>query len=84
MPLGISVLKVWEEVGNDPIYVGVTPGATHSLQYVQAREGDNARLVCRKHNKTWETWYPDDDFGDEVYIAWSPEINKQTPDVTDY
>lgn len=75
VPNGIKVIKV---SNNATDYVGVTPKSKHDLYFV--RSGFNGRkLQCITDSIWWAT-----SLGNEVTLSWSPEINKQTPTVTDY
>lgn len=85
VPTGVNVIKVYEDtLGEFTMYVGVTPGTTHRIRYVQAREDSIVKLRCLTHHSEWNDWYPDDGYPDIIHISWSPEINKQTPDITEY
>lgn len=87
IPEGVKVIKLTG--GQRTAYVGVTPGTAHVLRH--DTEDVNARILhnvwCDTHSGTGVllSWLTKDDDGDEpVTIAWSPEINNHTPDVTDY
>lgn len=78
VPYGVNVIKVTARHEGSVHYIGVTPNQTHRLVvniHHQAYE-----LQCTTHNdKPWQTsGYP------EFTLLWSPEINKHTPDITDY
>lgn len=85
VPIGVNVIRVYEDdPGFFTIYVGVTPGSTHKIRYVQVREYTQARLICATHNNKWHSWYPDDRIPDTIHISWSPVINEQAPDIAEY
>lgn len=82
VPTGIKVIKVeYTTVMNEHIgtnYIGVTPGATHSLIWVQG-PFKVSKLQCATHSIDWTQITLKN-----VALSWSPEINKQTPTITDY
>lgn len=83
IPAGVNVIKVSDDFNIKPLsYVGVTPGTTYRLRVFRRREEDI--LILMSQNRTWYLWDTDADAISNVYISWSPEINKQTPTVTDY
>lgn len=92
VPMGITVLKINYE-DDDSQYVGVTPGSTHTLKIGTTEGNEEMRyeveVYCNNHRAIWfDTWWWDAPYlgapDAYVYISWSPEINKQTPNVTDY
>lgn len=82
VPTGIKVIKVeYTTVLNEHIktnYIGVTPGATHSLIWVRA-QFKTKKLTCTTHSIDWTAITLKN-----VALSWSPQINKQTPTITDY
>ena len=88
IPEGVKVIKLTG--GQRTAYVGVTPGTAHVLRHDTENVNGGARILhnvwCGTHSAlTWLEWLTNDADGDEpVTIAWSPEINNHTPDVTDY
>lgn len=82
VPTGIKVIKVEYHLtlGNQiaTTYIGVTPGATHSLIWVQG-QFKLKKLQCATHSIDWTVVTLKN-----VELSWSPEINKQTPTITDY
>lgn len=80
VPTGIKVIKVEYTAllgGNIATqYIGVTPGATHSLVWT---EKYILELQCATHNIQWTPGTLKN-----VTLSWSPEINKETPTITDY
>lgn len=82
VPTGIKVIKIeFTMTLNSQIatkYIGVTPGATHSL--VWKKGGFKIpKLQCATHNIEWVSATLK-----SVALSWSPEINKETPTITDY
>lgn len=82
VPTGIKVIKVEYTKGPNKYiatnYIGVTPGATHSLIWVQSTF-KMQKLQCATHSIDWAPVTIKN-----VALSWSPEINKQTPTITDY
>ena len=94
IPLGIKVVAV-----NNTKYVGVTPGKTYYLESGGFRVvvgGASGLRLCSVHasgsftvNKSTYSrkgvqWAAIRGASSSMTISWSPEINKQTPTVTDY
>lgn len=86
---GVKVIKLTG--GQRTAYVGVTPGTAHVLRHdtedVNGAAGILHNVWCGTHSGTGVLlrWLTNEADGDEpVTIAWSPEINNHTPDVTDY
>lgn len=84
VPSGVHVIKINSAAGY--VYVGVTPNSTHyiDININEIRE-EHYRLTikCRTHS----TLYLDNttlSYQLRVRVSWSPEINKQTPNVKDY
>ena len=89
IPEGVKVIKLTG--GQRTAYVGVTPGTAHVLYHDTEDVNGGARILhnvwCDTHSGAGVLlrWLTDDADGDEpVTIAWSPEINNHTPDVTHY
>lgn len=89
IPEGVKVIKLTG--GRNTAYVGVTPGTAHVLFHDTEEVNGAARILhsvwCNTHSGTGVLlrWLTKEADGDEaVTIAWSPEINNHTPDVTDY
>lgn len=69
-------------------YIGVTPMSTHLLEVASYTEEDPEQgeieilyLNCYTHNRLeWDSVAEANFFT----LSWSPEINKNTPDITDY
>ncbi len=99
IPKGVKILKVRASItpgsdshatisGKDYGYVGVTPGKTYriGIKCTKNRKSGMWHLeVGRLNNKTWIYGRPTSE-GEEnkCTISWSPEINVQTPKLTDY
>lgn len=90
VPKGVTVINAVanNEVDGAEWYIGVTPMSTHLLKVASYTEEDPELgeieilyLNCYTHDAL--EW---DSVGDANYftLSWSPEINKQTPDVADY
>lgn len=85
VPSGIHIIKIhWEA---DIVYVGVTPNTTHTIliNVEETRpERYEVEVRCSTHSKSYiyEQLVPDD--STVISISWSPEINKETPTITDY
>lgn len=89
IPEGVKVIKLTG--GQRTAYVGVTPGTAHVLRHDTEDENGSARILhnvwCGTHSGTSVLlrWLTNDADSDEpVTIAWSPEINNHTPNVTHY
>lgn len=91
VPAGVTVIQVSHpDLG--VAYVGVTPNTTHSLSIdwnILRPAHYRTYIMCDSHNLIYLqdviiTDYDDQDPSLVFDIAWSPEINKQTPNVTDY
>lgn len=82
VPTGIKVIKIeFTMTLNSQIatkYIGVTPGATHSLVWEKGAF-KILKLKCATHNIEWVPVTLNN-----VALSWSPEINKETPTITDY
>lgn len=84
VPAGVKVIKVQvSDADTSPTYVGVTSGSAHTLLYDNNGSVWHHRYIlkCTQHGTYWvgrhaERMLPQ--------LRWSPEINKQTPTVTDY
>lgn len=92
VPSGINVIELYMEAFDTVVYVGVTPNTTHYI-YIDMRQIGHVtwevNVNCSSHNKTYASdWIDTGDEGEEpsvtMRISWSPEINKYTPNVTDY
>ena len=86
---GVKVIKLTG--GQRTAYVGVTPGTAHVLRHDTEDVNGSDRILhnvwCGTHSGTGVLlrWLTNDADGDEpVTIAWSPEINNHTPNVTHY
>lgn len=86
---GVKVIKLTG--GQRTAYVGVTPGTAHVLRHDTEDVNGADRILhnvwCGTHSGTGVLlrWLTNEADGDEpVTIAWSPEINNHTPDVTHY
>lgn len=89
IPEGVKVIKLTG--GKRTAYVGVTPGTAHVLHNDIEDVNNGARILqkvwCGTHSGTGVLlrWLTNDADSDEpATIAWSPEINNHTPDVTHY
>lgn len=85
IPEGVKVIKLTG--GQRTAYVGVTPGTAHVLRHDTEDNGSDRILHdvwCGTHSGTGVLlrWLMNDN--EPVTIAWSPEINNHTPDVTHY
>lgn len=85
IPKGVKVIKLTG--GQRTAYVGVTPGTAHVLHHDTEDKGNDRILHdvwCDTHSGTGVLlrWLTNDN--EPVTIAWSPEINNHTPDVTHY
>lgn len=78
VPYGVHVLQVSSMNGHRVNYIGVTPNYTHVIHVKSYSEYYS--LICSTHND--KQWLTSDD--KHFTILWSPEINKHTPDITDY
>lgn len=96
VPAGIIILRVelppnYSGPQKDIRYVGVTPKSDHTIQLIDYYSDAVfppfcCLLRCNTHN---DITYGMIRFPGEVNnifarISWSPEINKQTPTITDY
>ena len=87
VPNGITVVMVSSNITSYvKRYIGVTPGKTYKLT-ITAKQPDyppvpGILLVRLAHNNI--VWYYASEDNTNFVISWSPEINKQTPTITDY
>ena len=86
MPGGVRVIKVYL---NDSFfsYVGVKPGSFHSLRTFQGAPTNFITphgIECDNHKKEWILVRIPYEADPSYTLYWSPEINKQTPTITDY
>ena len=89
VPEGVTNIEVLadNEYG-EGWYIGVRPRTTHSLvvrsfteEDPEQREIEVLYLNCYTHDRVeWDNVVEARTFT----LSWSPEINKQTPDITDY
>ena len=86
IPARIKVIKVSWNIYS--IYVGVTPGKQYQSVGVitEYRKNTSVKWCCLVPSTTmWMRIRNDSaDFFDVPVVSWSPEINNQTPTVTDY
>lgn len=91
VPMGITVLKL--DYGDDfAQYVGVTPGRTHILEIYTENYEDvyTVDVDCIDHKyATWFHYLWRDEPGfeappEEIWISWSPEINKHSTNYDDH
>lgn len=86
IPAGVNVVYNGNTSKLFPSYIGVTPGKTYTLVF--KRESGNKSLYNYSSNATWYYRVRLGSSGSisstDVKLSWSPEINKQTPTVTDY
>lgn len=86
VPNGITVVMVSSAItSNAKRYIGVTPGKTYKLTVTvkppNAPPVPGILLIRLAHDNT--VWYHASE-DSTIIISWSPEINKQTPTMTDY
>lgn len=97
VPNGVTVLEVTiTNFANDVQYVGVTPGKTYNLLNCTVEMWDEGNIllgyVTRGRYPNYVYWCKVGDTGSEpmgqaseqFHLAWSPKINKMTPNYTDY
>lgn len=84
VPSGVHVIKINCAAGI--VYVGVTPNTTHTIDVdVEEIREEHYRveIYCTTHSTLYlDNLTPSDETS--IAIHWSPEINKKTPNVTDY
>ena len=89
VPEGVTNISVLANTeGGEGWYIGVRPRTTHSLVVRSFTEEDPEQgeieilyLNCYTHDRVeWDSVAEARTFT----LSWSPEINKQTPDITDY
>lgn len=89
VPTGVKVIEVTNNTGiRNKKYIGVIPNTTHELKLTKEGHTSGERIIyrlkCLTHDmKVYIVWL-DVDYSASVNIRWSPEINKQTPNITDY
>lgn len=90
VPTGVKVIEVTNSTTgiSNKRYIGVIPNTTHELELTAEEHPSGERIIyrleCLTHDmKVYMGWLGVD-YGDTVNIRWSPEINKQTPNITDY
>lgn len=86
VPNGITVVMVSSTNSDAKRYIGVTPGKTYKLTVTakppNAPPIPGIFLIRLAHDNTVWCFAPEDTT--VFIISWSPEINKQTPLITDY
>jgi hypothetical protein len=86
IPARVKVIKVSWNIYS--IYVGVTPGKQYRAVGVITEYRRNTSIKwCNLLSSTtiWMSVENDSaDFDELPVVSWSPEINNQTPEVTDY
>lgn len=91
VPTGVTVIQVGNyDLG--AVYVGVTPNTKHllSIDWDMIRPRYyRTHIMCNSHNVKYledvlTTEYEDQEPSLVFDVDWSPEINMQKPDVTDY
>lgn len=87
VPSSIKVIEVQindEEGSTYTTYVGVTPNTKHTLLYKNYGKfpRNKYQLYCTSHNAL--QWIQGFSAYKQPKLRWSPEINKQTPIITDY
>lgn len=93
VPNGVKIIQVSYDGSDNAIsYVGVTSGSQHTLELFTGGSSQpitphGVLCITHKISKEYIHWVfvrlPYD--ADPKYrLSWSPEINKQTPTVTDY
>lgn len=89
VPPGITIIEICGVENGDAYtshiqYVGVTPGKTYSLfaRLVLPPPPRASLLIDTDNNINWAKLVTI--LVDSFTLSWSPEINKQTPNVTDY
>ena len=91
IPDGVTVIKV-SHYDLGVVYVGVIPNTKHTLvlDWDMIRPGYYRTYIeCLSHNLKYlrdiiTTEYDDQEPDPNFEVRWSPEINKQTPTITDY
>lgn len=82
VPAGVKVIRVQNsDTDSKPSYVGVTPNSKHTLFAYRHRPHTTYYYYvrCTSHdNLHWASG------GGRRQLRWSPEINKHTPNITDY
>lgn len=70
---------------NNIQYLGVTPGTSHTFLHYGTGHSTSYRhrVKCTTHPDAFEPMVFSR-YGEYIYIKYSPEINKQTPTITDY
>lgn len=87
VPAGVKVIYAKSTYKDEPgwtNYIGVTPNSVHKLTWkdTYGETIDTYALQCSSHSR--REWIRNQDYGRHAFLLWSPEINKQTPDITDY
>ena len=88
VPYGIHVIKSYSYYPGSQIpmqeikYIGVTAGKTYTLKLVIA--GNKKRRLLRNNYSDVDWGYCGKGTNTSVRLEWSSEINKHTPNVTDY
>lgn len=82
VPAAIKVLQFVTDSGAHSFTLGVTPGSTHAFHCaIKHTSSWRTTVTCKTHS-TWTKSYSPAKTG--FTIKWSPEINKMSPDRTDY
>jgi hypothetical protein len=91
VPTGVTVIQVSHpDLG--VVYVGVTPGTKHtlSIDWEMVRpQHYGTYIMCDSHYVEYlkdllTTEYDEQEPSPVFDVDWSPEINKKTPNITDY
>lgn len=80
VPAGIKVIRVEATHSYSTVYVGVTPNTTFTLGWKRYNLNDPRALYNISSYVIWQKGYENKN----AILSWSPEINKQTPTITDY
>lgn len=91
IPAAVRVVKVQF---HESKYIGVTPGASYDMHYYTSFSPSGLhprRTKSLMHQKangdivTWDSYSTTSEISySDAIISWSPEIDKNTPDMTDY
>ena len=90
VPYGIHVIKSynWYPTSQKPIqsvkYIGVTAGKTYTFDMQNKRVSHHYESTMVNKESQVEWGKPGSGKQSYLRLEWSPEINKETPTVTDY
>lgn len=90
VPYGIHVIKSYSYYPTSQVpiqrvnYIGVTAGKTYTLELARVKENKHLKNWLRNKDSAIQWGFCGSGTNTSVRLEWSPEINKETPTITDY